>query len=418
MAFKQPKSTHLRSEEVAAGGNGKSPAEEPSKGNGAVRVDALKRRAQRLEEDVQRLYADLIAHKQASGALPSEPERHPLKLMFELPKTGKPAPGSASLFAQLLEFVEDLARREAAFPRGHVYCHWCKSFICDHSLPLDPKDVFAGYTQTGEPCWREFAAILLEKRDPRIDHLYKNQPCPVTLFQDAEELTREQLAVYGKWSKDIRILGQVLLGYLRIGKNGNQASVAMCFQAVQAGSLDTPPVLNVVGTIPERGHAVEFLESQADPRITNALSTTRRMLRDLALVHGPRRRRSAVIRQKVATILQRLSRNLERIYRQRQRRTRHSEVRHLDRRRPAATAFRDALRADNESIFRDVEERTWVVIGPKNRVHIFNDNALHVTSVVYQGETIRQRTKHGKWLAPRGAELVSFREALERHGQK
>ena len=31
-----------------------------------------------------------------------------------------------------------------------------------------------------------------------------------------------------------------------------------------------------------------------------------------------------------------------------------------------------------------------VVIGPKNRVHIFNDNALHVTSVVYQGETIRQ----------------------------
>ena len=121
-----------------------------------------------------------------------------------------------------------------------------------------------------------------------------------------------------------------------------------------------------------------------------------------------------MLRTKATSILQRLSRNLERIYRQRQRRTRHSQVRHLDRRRPAATAFRDALRADKESIFRDVEEKTWVVIGPKNRVHIFNDQALHVTSVVYQGETIRQRTRRGKWLSPRGGELTGFREALRR----
>lgn len=409
MASNQAKNTRSPSLENTARGTG-TPAAEDDR--------SIELRARRIEEEFRRLYADLIARKRTSGALGHHPDRHTVEIKLRLSANGKASPSASSLFDQLVSSVENLTRREAAFPRGHVYCHRCQSFTCEHSLPLDSRHVFAGYTQTGEPSWREFASILLERRDPRIDHLYKPQPSPVTLLQDARELTQEQLAVYGKWSKEFRILGQVALGYLPVGENGNRISVAMCFQAVQTRDVAGPPVLNVVGTIPDRGPVVEFLESQSDPRVSNALLTTRRRLRDLALLRCSRRRRSVVLRAKATTILQRLSRNLERIYRQQQRRTRHSQVRHLDRRRPAATAFRDALRADKESIFRDVEERTWVVIGPKNRVHIFNDNALHVTSVVYQGETIRQRTRHGKWVAPRGAELIGFREALRRVGRE
>ncbi len=375
---------------------------------------SLRLRARRIEEEIQRLHGDLIARKQVSGALSRDAECNAVELRLKLSATGKPVPSTRSLFDQLADSVESLTRREATFPRGHVYCHRCRSFTCKHSLPVDSRHVFAGYTQTGEPSWREFATVLLERRDPRIDQLYKTQPSPVALLQDARELTQEQLAVYGKWSRDFQILGQVALGYLPISENGNRVSLAVCFQAVQTGGITGPSILNIVGTIPDRGPAVEFLESRPDPRISNALLTTRRLLRDLTLLECSRRRRSALLRTKATAILQRLSRNLERIFRQRQRRTRHSQVRHLDRRRPAATAFRDALQADKESIFRDVEERTWVVIGPKNRVHIFNDNALHVTSVVYQGETIRQRTRHGKWLEPREAELIGFREVLRR----
>ncbi len=374
---------------------------------------SLHLRAGHLEEEFQRLYADLIARKQGSGALGRDAERHIVELRLKLSASGKPVEGARTLFDQLVDSVEGLTRREAAFPRGHVYCHRCRSFTCEHSHPMDSRHVFAGYTQTGEPSWREFATILVERRDPRIDQLYKTQPSPVTLLQDARELTQEQLAVYGKWSRDFRILAQVALGYLPVGENGSRVSLAMCFQAVQTDGAGSP-VLNIVGTIPDQGPAVEFLESRHDPRVSDALLTTRRRLRDLALLDCSRRHRSAVLRTKATAILQRLSRNLERIYRQSQRRTRHSQVRHLDRRRPAATAFHDALRADKESIFRDVEERTWVVIGPRNRVHIFNDKALHVTSVVYQGETIRQRTRHGKWLTPRSGELTGFREALRR----
>jgi hypothetical protein len=64
-------------------------------------------------------------------------------------------------------------------------------------------------------------------------------------------------------------------------------------------------------------------------------------------------------------------------------------------------------------MYRDVEERTWVIVGPKNRVHVFNDEALHVTSVTYPGETVIQRTTRGKWVRPRPEDLASFREALE-----
>ena len=112
--------------------------------------------------------------------------------------------------------------------------------------------------------------------------------------------------------------------------------------------------------------------------------------------------------------LQRLARNIERIYRQRLRRTQHSQDRHLERGRPASSALKDALHATPHSIYRDVEEKTWVILGPKNRVHVFNDDALHVTSVVYPGETVRQRTTRGKWLTPHAAEMTAFREALRR----
>ena len=59
-----------------------------------------------------------------------------------------------------------------------------------------------------------------------------------------------------------------------------------------------------------------------------------------------------------------------------------------------------------------------MVLGPKNRVHIFNDKGLHVTSVVYPGETVRQRTSGGKWRIPDAGEKAAFQEALRRQLEK
>ena len=113
-------------------------------------------------------------------------------------------------------------------------------------------------------------------------------------------------------------------------------------------------------------------------------------------------------------VLERLAGNLDRIFRQGTRRTRHSQERHQDRERPAAAALRDVLSARPEEIFRDVRESTWVVVGPKSRVHVFNDAGKHITSVVYPGETVRRRTAQGKWRAAPPESVRGFREAMGR----
>lgn len=384
--------------------------------------DSLAARAQKLEAELLRLYGDLLAQKKATGAIQNTPERHSLRLSLELTGGEEPQAAPPHVLEQMQQAAKSLADRQATFPRGHVYCHWCRSFTCNHSQPPSPRSVFAGYTQTGEPSWRDLAVVLLDKRDERIDQLYREPPIPVTLVQNAPELTENQLQVYGKGSAEYRLLGQVVIGYLplfgqRRGNgvrhgNGESTSVALTLHAVQHRSRQAAPVLNVLGALPDGASAVEMLESHGDPRIVDALATTRRKLQDLTLQQTPRRRRLMVHRRKALLILQRFARNLERLFRQRQRRTLHSESRHRDRRRPAATALRDAMCAASGSIYRDVEEKTWVVIGPKNRVHIFNDEAHHVTSVVYQGDTIRQRTTRGKWLTPKPVELAGFQEAL------
>ncbi len=378
---------------------------------------ALRRRAERLEQELLGVYAELVEAKRGSGALPSLPAAHALELRLDISASGNRVPGTTELYEQLRESVEQLAAEEARFPRGRVFCYRCEAFGCEHGRAPDPRTVFTGYSQTGEPTWREFASVLLDEKDPRIDELYKRPPRPVTLVKDARALNEIQLTVYGKHSPEYQALGQVMLGYLPLKRtrSSEQVPVALCFQAVRIAGARAP-VLNILGTLPGGTPAHEVLEAQPDPRIANALRATRQRLRDLALLRVSKRRRAALVRQKSLAALQRLARNLERIFRQRARRTQHSEARHLDRRRPAATALNDAQRATTDAFYRDVEERTWVVLGPKNRVHIFNDRAFHVTSIVYQGETIRQRTTTGKWLTPRRDELTSFRHVLAQQG--
>jgi hypothetical protein len=269
--------------------------------------------------------------------------------------------------------------------------------------------------------------VLLDRRHPRIDTIFLEDPSPITLVQEGKELISEQLPIYGKRSFIYRIVGQVTLGYvlypsglfLGDGGGGPRSPLAVTIQAVETVNDAGPLLLNVVGKLPDGSPAFQAFEESSDTRLGDALRTTRRRLEEASLLKGLSRRRRQVERQKrVMGILHHLSRNLDRIFRQRQRRTHHSQSRHLDRQRPASSALRDALQARPESIYRDVEEKTWVVIGPKNRVHVFNDDALHVTSVVYPGETVRQRTTRGKWRVPPSEERSAFQEALHRQAER
>jgi hypothetical protein len=99
----------------------------------------------------------------------------------------------------------------------------------------------------------------------------------------------------------------------------------------------------------------------------------------------------------VADILQGLARKLEKLGRQSCRRTAHAEG-HRGENRPTSKAWEDAFAAPEEWILWDRDERTFVVLGPRNRVHVFSAQGRHVTSLVLTTEAVRNRMRRGRWI--------------------
>ena len=252
-------------------------------------------------------------------------------------------------------------------------------------------------------------------KDPRIDLLHRSNPATLTLVQSGYELAHDQLPTYGKRSGIYHILAQATVGYLSGGKDPRKPEhhYALSLQAVQAGGGRGPVSLNILGRLPDGRTGFESVEESESPRLLDAIRKSGRHLSDIDVSSLARRRRGREKQRRVMDVLRRLSRNIERIYRQRGRRTQHSEVRHRNKARPASTALADALAAKEQSIYRDVEENTWVILGPRRRVHIFNDAGLHITSLSYPPETIRHRTTRGKWLRAKPDALEEFRRRLQ-----
>ncbi|MBI4585247.1 MAG: hypothetical protein HY717_14635 [Planctomycetes bacterium] len=342
---------------------------------------------------------------------------------------------AGELLSKLHLLAQDFRSGGAIFPQGKIHCFWCASFECAHAQPPDSRAVFKGYSPTGEPVWQELAVLALEEHHPDIDSLYMEKPVPITLIKPGYALTREQLPVYGKHSNLYRILGQLLVGYIPF-LNGKQdrGRFALTIQAVEVHRGRLEHDLNVLGVLPDGRPIAPFLEEVADARLADAISSAQQKLAELNFLGRPKLEKiqrgdngkatsppqppwHPTLRareEKALRILTRLAQNLERIYRQSHRRTLHAQDRHRDRERPASTALRDALEATPEALFRDVHEATWVVVGPKNRVHVFNDKGQHITSVVYPGETIRKRTLNGKWKNAAREAVEEFRERLRR----
>ena len=388
--------------------------------------DEIAQRLRGIEKDLAEIFFRLVKRRrEKTGISGKTPNRSIVGVKLELPAPDAPAASNAldgQLEEQLRRTAERLADHTAVFPSGKVYCYWCRSFECEHAEARECREVFYGYSATGQPLWSEFASVLLERRDPRVDLLYREPPARLTLTQPGDELAGEQLQVYGRGSGIYRVLGQVAVGYLGTNKlrpdhgatTGSREHYALTFQAVQGGDGAGGLLLNVIGRLPDGKPALEVIEESADPRVADAITTTRRRLGEVMLDSVPRRRRSRERKRRALDILRRLAKNLDRIFRQRTRRTRHSNDRRRNKARPTSKALADAIDAKRGSIYRDVEEHTWIVIGPKARVHVFNDDGLHITSVVYPGETVRHRTRKGKWLKPRDEELDAFRIALSK----
>lgn len=102
---------------------------------------------------------------------------------------------STNLFSKLNQILNRRAVLNI-YPAGRIYCYFCQSFGCAHSLPSSSTEVFSGYNSRGIPQYSDFHQLLLDKKEERVGELFEDKPPLLTLFMQGEELTRELLPAF------------------------------------------------------------------------------------------------------------------------------------------------------------------------------------------------------------------------------
>lgn len=334
-----------------------------------------------------------------------------------------------SVEEQIRNAVRDMATQADVFCSGRVYCHRCESTDCPHSAPPRPSSVFGGYTVTGLPLWPELTQVLLDLKHPKVDLLYQSPGRDlVAAYLEAEVLKGHQLNEFGRQSKTYDVLGQVVFGFLRLTPPGEEAQmperVAFTVQAVESRNLDGSPrlELNILGRFWDGAPFVDALISPYHLRILRIIANARQRIQNMApktethVKRSPARLRSDVP-MRVAKILKEMARAFERIGRKTERRTAHAEQRRVDN-RPTSKALEDSASAHDDNILWDNHRHTVVVVGQRNRVHVFSPEGRHVTSLMLEGEAIRNRLRRRRWRQLTGDPLERFSAAVGRNIDK
>jgi hypothetical protein len=174
--------------------------------------------------------------------------------------------------------------------------------------------------------------------------------------------------------------------------------------------------LNVLARLSDGSPALEAIQGPFQTRVSDVISSARHRISSLrppAKGQAEKRRAASLpdTASLVADILQGLARKLEKVGRQRGRRTAHAEGHRVEN-RPTSKACEDAIGAAGESVLWDKHERTFVVLGPRNRVHVFSRQGRHVTSLVLASEAVRSRKRRKRWLPLTDDQREAFGSAI------
>ncbi|MEM7165468.1 MAG: hypothetical protein AAF581_08390 [Planctomycetota bacterium] len=321
---------------------------------------------------------------------------------------------------ELARWLEQHELDRLGYQNGHVFCHWCRAPICEHSAPPDARSVFVGYEATGKPLWREFTSWVVALRDERVDQLFAEPPTALALYLPGDVLEGELLPDFRRGP--IRIACQAVAGLFQVPKapsaGAGWESLAVTVQLIERrlDGGDPSYTLNVICTVPEGHHLPTMLAQNVSrplSRFVASLTTELHRLEDEFRSARRQGRRISLrrARERARQSLERAPVLLEKYLRQGSRRTQHAELRGGDPDRPTASARADALRTAAEYFF-DRKENTVIVRGPRNRVHVFREDGTHITSVIYPGKTVQQRLRMHRWVPLEPARVTSFREQL------
>ena len=321
---------------------------------------------------------------------------------------------------QLDALCDQLRTDRLGYRDGHLFCPWCASPICEHSVPPDPRMVFVGYNPTGVPLWRDLGSWLLERGDERVDRLYRDRPLPLAVRVEGDELTAEMLPEFAEAMRPLSVAGALVAGYFSIPRpGGGEQAIALTALALERRTASGAPryALNLIAHLPPPHHLPTLLAERVVPILSDWIATLRH---ELSRVHerwieerrGGRRLSVGECRALVDRALENGALYLEKRLRRRQGRTDHAEERATDPERPTASALSDALGASADAIFHDRKERTVIVRGPRNRVHVFRADGTLITSILYTGDSIRDRIASGRWVPLEKQRIEALRRGI------
>jgi len=360
-------------------------------------------------------------------------------------RDGRLEPAIRAADEALDEALGDLVRERSVFRPGRAFCLRCSSPDCVHSMAPEPRQVFAGYGPTGVPRFIDFGQLLLERRDPRVETLFRDVPGLVALALGEADLCAALAAPFQKREDGFRLLGQVTAGWFRVrAETGVEVPFAVAFQilSVRAKKGRRSLVLNVLGTAPGGGpletlydrlgnipwlDAVRWaqtalasversLETQPPARNPGAKLGGRADNRPGATNGSAPPRALEIASRRLQGILDGLAHRLEKDRRGRDRRTQHAEIRRAEGGRPTGMALADLARAAAHEVLADVQRDTLVVLGEKGRAHVFNREGRHVTSIRYTQGALDKRRARGLWRPARPDEIQSLLTAVKTAG--
>jgi len=385
----------------------KGPPREDHVGQGARLSDTVEARAERVIAELDGLVHALALEQgfTPSARAPSEGEDLVVTLSTGLGGSGDR--GSARwLLEGLREHVGEAIRGATAFHQGHVYCFFTDQPRSPYSSPPHGVDVFAGYTANGKPAWIGFANLCLAQQEPRVDRIYADTPHVIALVQRQDALTGGLLPGFGRGSLAWHLHGQVACGLIPRDldlKNRTGERVALTLQIIETrqragrGRLQ----LNVIGLSP-----LAIAEAAASAAPSSPAEAFRRLIRATREKVDALGRRAALATRRGGTfelaahvdaLLNRLRSDLLRVFKSRDHRTRHAEERHESGERPTGLALSDSLEAGQGRFLRDERRDTVVVLGPKQRVHVFSRVGRHVTSLELLPQEVARRVDSGRW---------------------
>lgn len=376
-----------------------------------------------IESTAARILADMASLTRAIAAEAGLPRDFPapeiaVSIPVEVHLGRQAETETRSFLVEARRRVLAAVQGAGTFRYGHVYCFQCERPDCGHSRPSDPEEVFCGYTTGGRPVFKAFTNYLLERNDPRVEGLYATPPKVTALVVTEKEISQEYSSEFSRDDIVWRVRGQVVCGLLPACGSAD----ARCALTIQVVETHGPgPVrrlrLNVIG--------VRTDDLPVTGRDLKAIFAMRRMFQaaQARLDALGRRARDAERRgfpdgldEAVGPVLAHLRSDLERLFRSAARRTLHAEERHSSRVRPTSQALRDALEAPIERVLFDTRRETIVVLGPRQRAHVFTRDGRLVTSLVLSPSEVERRYARARWRPLERDEVERWRERLASQG--